>query len=586
MRAIGYIRVSTAGQVNDGLSLDVQRQQITAYATQHGLELEIIQDAGLSGRRRDRPGWREVIRRCEAGEADVLVVPSLSRCARSANQILELTDRLTDHGVTFVSLKESIDLSTPMGRMIRTMLAAVAELEVEQTRERTIDGKREAIRTRNTWPGGRPPTGWRCVGDGKLEPDPDQRRALEIIKHGYLVDDVSSYEIAKRLDAAGIAPHGGTTWQSSTVRRVAENPVMWSGQLVYGHPRDQTRQNRYRSTKTNRDGEPLAGEPLTLQLPSPPWTRAEFEAIGQAVRRRRDRSNQTSRTTTVHPLSGHLTMPCGRHAYGVDLSKSLKTTGARAYRCSGKRSPDPCSCSQLQAGPLEEYVFGRLLSLIWDPQAMAATVTAWFDTLRQQAEPERLRELTAQREKVTQRLDRLVEVAMDTDSATVRRKIVELEDRLDELAELIETAQTEQAEIDAQQLDWAAKLRQVGPPDENSTPRDMATLADAYQLDVQVVQSHRGFAQRVEIRGVLSPGTEPTQLVPREAAASTMTAYSAVDAPRSGSSGSTAVRGRTSAVGIDWVASSTGISVGSSNAVVQAGSVIVDMVVFLFVGCS
>ena len=47
MRAIGYVRVSTAGQVSDGLSLDVQRQQITAHAAQHGLDLELIEDAGL-----------------------------------------------------------------------------------------------------------------------------------------------------------------------------------------------------------------------------------------------------------------------------------------------------------------------------------------------------------------------------------------------------------------------------------------------------------------------------------------------------------------------------------------------------------
>ena len=69
---------------------------------------------------------------------------------------------------------------------------------------------------------------------------------------------------------------------------------------------------------------------------------------------------------------------------------------------------------------------------------------------------------------------------------------------------------------------------------------------------------------------------------PKAAAASTITAYSAVDAPRSGSSGSMVVWGCTSVIGMDRVASSPGISVGSSNAVVRAGSVMVDMVVLLF----
>nr|WP_186374894.1 recombinase family protein [Kocuria rosea] len=514
--AIGYVRVSTAGQV-DGLSLDVQRQQITAYATQHALDLELIEDAGLSGRREDRPGWREAIRRCEAGEVDVLVVASLSRCARSARQALDLTDRLDSYGVTFVSLKEQIDLSTTMGRFLRTILAGVAELELEQTRERTIDGKLEALRTRQGWwpGGGTPPTGWRTREGGWLEIDPDGQQALALIRDGYL-KGWSSGRVTEALNDAGLSTSRGGPWSPVTVRRVAVNEANHTGRVMYGVAQDDTVRGRFRSSKTGLDG-----GPIEIELPGePPWTKAEYQAVVEAVSQRRKQSNQRAGGKTLHPLSGRLISPCGRPMHGVDLSRSSHSSGRRVYRCPGKRLPSDqrCACSQIRAEEVEAIVIERLTVALFDPDTFAEKITSWFDLLQQEAGDDRLGDLERQRDAVKARLNKAIDIALDTDSPAVRRKIVDLESRLDQVEDEIATIEAIVTDIDASRARWWTRLQQtrVEPLTDEQA---LAEAVQAYDITVRVARAHRGHAQEIDIRGALAENTAEQSSSPRRPSA-------------------------------------------------------------------
>ncbi len=136
--AIDYVRVSTAGQAADGVSLEAQRARITAAAAAAGLELVAIHaDEGLSGKRADnRPGLVAALEAACRAKA-VLVVYSLSRMSRSVTDTLAIVGRLDKAGAGFVSLTESIDTTTAAGRMMVTMLAAFAAFERELTAERT-----------------------------------------------------------------------------------------------------------------------------------------------------------------------------------------------------------------------------------------------------------------------------------------------------------------------------------------------------------------------------------------------------------------------------------------------------------------
>lgn len=124
---IGYVRVSTEKQ-------NTERQ--TVLMTNLGVEKLFIDKA--SGKNADRPQLQELLSFARKG--DTVVVESISRFARNTKDLLSLIDILTGKGVEFVSKKESIDTTTPTGKFMLTVFAAVAELEREYTLQRQREG--------------------------------------------------------------------------------------------------------------------------------------------------------------------------------------------------------------------------------------------------------------------------------------------------------------------------------------------------------------------------------------------------------------------------------------------------------------
>jgi site-specific DNA recombinase len=136
MKAIGYIRVSTTDQAEEGVSLEAQRAKIAAWAELNGYELAgIYEDSGISGTKADRPGLTAAL--AAIGKGDALVVYSLSRLSRSTKHTIEIADRLDKTGADLVSISEKIDTTTAAGKMVFRMLAVLNEFERDQIAERT-----------------------------------------------------------------------------------------------------------------------------------------------------------------------------------------------------------------------------------------------------------------------------------------------------------------------------------------------------------------------------------------------------------------------------------------------------------------
>ena len=138
---IGYARVSTLDQ-NLERQLDMLRQ--------HGVD-QIFQEK-MSGTKRDRPELNKLL--AHVTEGDTIVVESLSRLGRSTKDLIELMELLKERGVQLVSLKESIDTSTPTGKLLFTLMSAMAQFERDVIAERTQEGLK-AARARGR-KGGRP----------------------------------------------------------------------------------------------------------------------------------------------------------------------------------------------------------------------------------------------------------------------------------------------------------------------------------------------------------------------------------------------------------------------------------------------
>ena len=137
MRAVSYIRVSTGEQAQDGVSLEMQRAKVRAWAALNDAEIVAeYADEGLSGKRADRPGLVAAIAHAKR-EGAALVVYSLSRLSRSTLDTLQLTADLERAGCDLVSLSEKLDTSTPAGRVVFRVLAVLGEFEREQVAERT-----------------------------------------------------------------------------------------------------------------------------------------------------------------------------------------------------------------------------------------------------------------------------------------------------------------------------------------------------------------------------------------------------------------------------------------------------------------
>jgi len=150
-RACGlYLRVSTEMQaiIKEG-SLDTQQSTLTKYteiktsnSDEEWYVKETYREEGKSGKNTDRPEYQRMLKDINNGKIDVLLCTKIDRVHRSLVDFYKLHELLEAHNVTFVSLSENWDTSTPMGRFGLKLTLAVAELEREQTSQRTKEKMR------------------------------------------------------------------------------------------------------------------------------------------------------------------------------------------------------------------------------------------------------------------------------------------------------------------------------------------------------------------------------------------------------------------------------------------------------------
>jgi DNA invertase Pin-like site-specific DNA recombinase len=132
LKAAIYVRVSTADQ-----RVESQLYDLRELALQRGFEVvHEYRDCGVSGKRARRPGLDALIADARRKKFSVVLVTAFDRVARSVKHFLQLMDELTSLGVVFVSRRENIDTSGPMGRLFVTLIGSIAELETDVIRER------------------------------------------------------------------------------------------------------------------------------------------------------------------------------------------------------------------------------------------------------------------------------------------------------------------------------------------------------------------------------------------------------------------------------------------------------------------
>jgi DNA invertase Pin-like site-specific DNA recombinase len=143
MRCAIYARVSTA---NNGQDPTMQTRELREYCQRRGWELsgEPYVDVGISGAKEKRPELDRLMSDAHRRRFDVVAVWRFDRMARSVSHLLRVLETFQALGINFVSLSESIDTATPAGKLVFTVLGAVAELERSLIIERVRAGMRNA----------------------------------------------------------------------------------------------------------------------------------------------------------------------------------------------------------------------------------------------------------------------------------------------------------------------------------------------------------------------------------------------------------------------------------------------------------
>lgn len=180
MLTIGYCRVSTEEQADEGFSIEGQANKLRAYALLHDLgEVTVVTDPGKSGKDLNRPGLQQVLAMLEAGHVASLLIWRLDRLSRNLGHLIELSEKCLALGVSLHSLNENFDLSSATGRMYFNIIGAFAQFYREQLAENVKMGMHQAARE-GKWLN-RPKTGYDLV-EGELMPNGDAPKVREVFR--------------------------------------------------------------------------------------------------------------------------------------------------------------------------------------------------------------------------------------------------------------------------------------------------------------------------------------------------------------------------------------------------------------------
>jgi DNA invertase Pin-like site-specific DNA recombinase len=219
MKAIGYVRVSTDRQAEQGVSLEAQEAKILAMATVQGAELfQVIVDGGESAKNLNRPGLQRLLALLDSGKVQAVIVAKLDRLTRSVKDLCGLLELFEKRGVALISVAESLDTASAAGRLVITIMAAVSQWEREAIGERTRDALRHKRSSGERV--GNIRFGFRLSPDGKhVEPDPGEQGVLTEIGHlrqsGHTLRG-----IAAALNRKALRTRRGSAWRLEHVARI------------------------------------------------------------------------------------------------------------------------------------------------------------------------------------------------------------------------------------------------------------------------------------------------------------------------------------------------------------------------------
>ncbi|WP_200416187.1 recombinase family protein [Virgibacillus salexigens] len=373
INAVIYTRVSTTEQALDGYSVKAQRDTLRDYARRNHLTIiDEYVDEGKSGKSIEgRPEMTRLLKDAAQKKFDTIIIYKLDRLARKTRDSLEIAETLNEHGVQLISLSESIDTSTPHGRMFYTVLSSLAEMERDQIVGRVKMGMTQRAKE-GKWNGGQ------CLGydskDKKLYVNPNEakivREIFELADKGY-----GYKKIAGIINRKGYKTKKDKEFSIGTLKGILDNP-MYIGKVRFNQHENWSEQRRKGKNKepiiVDGQHEPIIDKEL--------WERVQFK--------RKGRSYKAVQSSKPYFLSKLIRCPqCGS---GMVAAKSKgKTKTYRYYVCGNfhNKGTTVCSSNSINADVAEAQVLAEFKRIVTDSNFVKELVKKMNEEREQAIEP-------------------------------------------------------------------------------------------------------------------------------------------------------------------------------------------------------
>lgn len=449
-----YTRVSTAMQI-DGYSLDAQKARMKAYADFNDYQIVgEYEDAGKSGKSIEgRASFCKMMEDIKSGKDGVayVLVFKLSRFGRNAADVLSTLQVMQDFGVNLICVEDGIDSSKDAGKLMISVLSAVAEIERENIRVQTMEGRIQKARE-GRWNGGFAPYGYHLI-DGVLQINEDEAPAIRTIFEQYVNTDTGANGLSKYLETHGfqkLARQNGTSplFSATLIRAILKNPV-YCGKLAFGRRKLEkihgTRNEYHQVPQENYllvDGlhKGIVSEEL--------WNAAQVKLLAQS---KRYEPVNRSKTEQAHLLSALVKCPvCGAGMYSNKCTKRKKDgtpyKSFSYYSCKHRKMQRGQKCDfnkQIQEEVLDNAVVEVIIKLVSNPKfaaMMQEKINSKVDTTAIEQEiaaaEKMLRQYYSVKSKITEEIDTL-----DPDDRHYIIRKSDLDERLYRMYDKIEEAE-------------------------------------------------------------------------------------------------------------------------------------------------
>lgn len=510
----GYPRVSTDMQMERD-ALQNQIQALEGHARAHGLNMRLYREEGISAKDTDRPALQRLLADVRAGRVRSVTVTKLDRISRSLHDLLDLVKIFEQYEVKFVSLRDNIDTSGPVGRFMLHILGAIAELERGITAERVAEDMKLRAR-RGKWNGGLAPYG-RAMVNGCLITVPEEAEMLRRMRL-LLLQHRSWRGVTVALNRAGLRTRGwepvardGRTirkghapaeWTAVSVKRVLLQPIN-DGTLVY---------NRRRVIGRVAVDRPEDEHVVVEGFCEPIFAREELAELRRVAKE--IEGTPPRRTGSPHLLSGLLRCTCGAKMYGVKSQVVTKRGryAVRYYRCRRSALAGTCAVRQIPADVVEPAIVQELRNLGLDRDRVRGLAGEAQATFEATLGPVLERRATVAKElaRTADRSAALLELAEDRliGKAEFASRRAELDGERSALA------------VELARLDAEARERFSSAIDIEGTLQKLHDLGDIFD-ELRTVPERRQLLAACLDRAVLKPGeielhvvTSPLVLAP------------------------------------------------------------------------